>query len=46
MVCARAIARIRRDETGGFVVELREHPAQLKVGQTYAWRFRGEVLLR
>jgi len=46
LVCARAIARIRRDELGGFLVELREHPAQLKVGQTYAWRFRSEVLLR
>lgn len=46
LVRARAIARIRRDELGGFIVELREHPAQLKVGQTYAWRFRSEVLLR
>jgi DNA-binding LytR/AlgR family response regulator len=46
LVCARAIARIRRDEVGGFIVELREHPAQLKVGQTYAWRFRNEVLIR
>lgn len=46
LVCARAIARIRRDELGGFAVELREHPAQLKVGQTYAWRFRNEVLMR
>jgi DNA-binding LytR/AlgR family response regulator len=46
LVCARAIARIRRDEVGNFLVELREHPAQLKVGQTYAWRFRSELLLR
>jgi len=46
LVCARAIARIRRDELGNFIVELREHPAQLKVGQTYAWRFRNEVLMR
>jgi len=46
LVCARAIARIRRDELGGFSVELREHPAQLKVGHTYAWRFRHEVLIR
>jgi len=46
LVCARAIARIRRDELGSFIVELREHPAQLKVGQTYAWRFRNEVLIR
>jgi len=46
LVCARAIARIRRDELGNFIVELREHAAQLKVGQTYAWRFRNEVLMR
>lgn len=46
LVCARAIARIRRDELGNFIVELREHLAQLKVGQTYAWRFRSEVLIR
>ena len=46
LVCARAIARLRRDEVGNFLVELREHPAQLKVGQTYAWRFRNEVLVR
>lgn len=46
LVCARAIARARRDELGNITVELREHPAQLKVGQTYAWRFRSEVLTR
>jgi DNA-binding LytR/AlgR family response regulator len=46
LVCVRAIARVRRDEGGTFTVELRGHPAQLKVGQTYAWRFRTEVLKR
>jgi DNA-binding LytR/AlgR family response regulator len=43
LVCVRAIARVRRDDSGTFIVELRGHPAQLKVGQTYAWRFRTEV---
>lgn len=46
LVCVRAIARARRDEMGSITVELREHPAQLKVGQTYAWRFRSEVQMR
>lgn len=46
LVCVRAIARARRDELGNITVELRDHPAQLKVGQTYAWRFRTEVLMR
>lgn len=46
LVCVRAIARARRDEMGNITVELREHAAQLKVGQTYAWRFRSEVLMR
>jgi len=46
LVRVRAIARVRRDELGNFTVELREHAAQLKVGQTYAWRFRSEVLMR
>ena len=46
LVCARAIARVRRDELGNFTVELRDHAAQLKVGQSYAWRFRSEVLIR
>jgi len=44
LVCVRAIARVRRDEAGNLIVELRGHAAQLKVGQTYAWRFRTEVL--
>jgi DNA-binding LytR/AlgR family response regulator len=46
LVCVRAIARVRRDDLGNFTVELREHTAQLKVGHTYAWRFRSEVLIR
>lgn len=46
LVCVRAIARVQRDELGNFTVALRGHPAQLKVGQTYAWRFRSEVLMR
>ena len=46
LVCVRASARVRRDELGNFTVELRGHAAQLKVGQTYAWRFRSEVLMR
>lgn len=46
LVAVRAIARARRDELGTITVELREHPQQLKVSQTYAWRFRSEVSLR
>lgn len=46
LVRARAIAGARRDELGNITVELRGHPAQLKVSQTYAWRFRGDVLIR
>lgn len=46
LVAVRAIARARRDELGSLTVELRGHPEQLKVSQTYAWRFRGEVFLR
>lgn len=46
LVCVRAIACARRDELGSITVELRGHPAQLKVSQTYAWRFRGDVLMR
>lgn len=45
LVAVRAIARARRDELGNITVELRNHSAQLKVSQTYAWRFRSEVLL-
>jgi len=46
LVAVRAIARARRDELGNITVELREHPQQLKVSQTYAWRFRNEVSFR
>ena len=46
LVAVRAIAGARRDELGNITVELRGHPAQLKVSQTYAWRFRGDVLMR
>jgi hypothetical protein len=42
----RAIARVRRDEFGNFTVALRGQDAQLKVGQTFAWRFRSELLMR
>lgn len=44
LVCARAIARVRRDDGGNLTVALRGSAAQLKVGQTYAWRFRSEVV--
>ncbi|WMW79913.1 LytTR family DNA-binding domain-containing protein [Undibacterium cyanobacteriorum] len=40
MVNPHAIARARRDEMGNIFVELRDHPEQLKVSQTYAWRFK------
>jgi DNA-binding LytR/AlgR family response regulator len=43
LVAARAIARARRDESGGVTVELRGRPERLKVSQTYAWRFRGDT---
>jgi DNA-binding LytR/AlgR family response regulator len=43
LVAVRAIARARRDEAGGITVELRDHPEQLKVSQTYAWRFKSDV---
>ncbi|QNA87777.1 response regulator transcription factor [Massilia sp. Dwa41.01b] len=46
VVAVRAIARVRRDELGTLTVELRGHPEQLKVSQTYAWRFRGDGLVR
>lgn len=46
LVAVRAIARARRDELGNITVALRDHPEQLKVSQTYAWRFRSEILLR
>jgi DNA-binding LytR/AlgR family response regulator len=43
LVCVNAIARAKRDEAGNYAVELRGHPEQLKVSQTYAWRFRNDV---
>lgn len=46
LVAVRAIARARRDELGNITVELRDHATQLKVSQSYAWRFRGEVFVR
>jgi DNA-binding LytR/AlgR family response regulator len=46
LVAVRAIARAHRDELGNITVELRGHPQRLKVSQTYAWRFRGEVFVR
>jgi DNA-binding LytR/AlgR family response regulator len=46
LVAVRAIARARRDELGNITVEVRGHPEQLKVSQTYAWRFRSDVFFR
>jgi DNA-binding LytR/AlgR family response regulator len=46
LVRVRAIARVLRDELGNFTVELRGHAARLRVGHTYTWRFKSEVLLR
>ncbi|MBC3873934.1 LytR/AlgR family response regulator transcription factor [Undibacterium flavidum] len=40
MVNPHAIARARRDEMGNIFVELKNHSEQLKVSQTYAWRFK------
>lgn len=40
MVNPHAIARARRDEMGNIFVELKNHQEQLKVSQTYAWRFK------
>jgi len=40
LVNMNAIARASRDELGAIKVELKEHSDQLKVSQTYAWRFR------
>lgn len=45
LVAVRAIARARRDEAGAITVELRDHSEQLKVSQTYAWRFRSDIYL-
>jgi DNA-binding LytR/AlgR family response regulator len=45
VVSVRAVARARRDESGNITVEIRGHPEQLKVSQTYAWRFRSDVFV-
>lgn len=41
LVNATAILRARRDELGVIKIELRGHHEQLKVSQSYAWRFKG-----
>jgi DNA-binding LytR/AlgR family response regulator len=41
VVNALAIAKARRDEMGNIILELKGHPEQLKVSQTWAWRFKG-----
>ena len=41
VVNAHAIARAKRDDTGNIIVQLKQHPEQLKVSQSYAWRFKG-----
>lgn len=41
MVNPHAISKAKKDEMGNIVVELKNHPEQLKVSQTYAWRFKG-----
>jgi DNA-binding LytR/AlgR family response regulator len=43
LVSVRAIARAQRDAMGNITVELRGHPAQLKVSPSYAWRFKSDV---
>jgi len=42
LVNMNAIARASRDEFGAIKVELKEHRDQLKVSQTYAWRFKAD----
>lgn len=46
LVAVRAIHRVRRDEAGNLTVDLRGHPAQLKVSGSYAWRFRNDLIFR
>lgn len=41
LVNMHAIARAHRDEMGGIRVEIKGCQEQLKVSQTYAWRFKG-----
>lgn len=45
LVAARAIACAQRDELGNITVQLRGHPAQLKVAQSCSWRFKSDVYL-
>lgn len=46
LVAVRAIRGARRDEFGNITVDLRDCPEQLKVSQSYAWRFRNDVIFR
>ncbi len=41
LVNMHAIARAHRDELGGIRVDIKGSTEQLKVSQTYAWRFKG-----
>jgi DNA-binding LytR/AlgR family response regulator len=41
VVNAAAIERARRDDFNNIVVDIRGRKEQLKVSQTYAWRFKG-----
>jgi len=41
LVNMHAIARAHRDELGGIKVDIKGSKEQLKVSQTYAWRFKG-----
>jgi len=41
LVNMHAIARAHRDELGGIRVDIKGSAEQLKVSQTYAWRFKG-----
>jgi len=41
VVAATAIKRARRDDLGNIIVELRDREEELKVSNTYAWRFKG-----
>lgn len=45
IVRVSAIAKVRRDELGTVLVELREHPEKLKVSRAYNWRFRADEII-
>src|SRR5450830_609726 len=45
LVAVRAIAGARRDELGNLTIQLRGHSEQLKVSQSYAWRFKSDIYL-